>query len=488
MPTSVLRVLSRLVLAITASASLPATEKPNLVLILADDLGYGDLGCYGQTKIATPHLDRLAAEGLRCTQFYAGSPVCAPSRCVLMLGRHTGRCSVRGNAGAERLEAQTLRDEDVTVAEVFKAAGYTTAMFGKWGLGEIGSTGHPNRQGFDTFFGYLNQSHAHNYYPSFLVHQSEVVRLRNDPEQESPRGDGFAKSKVEYSHDVIFAEALEWLEANHSRPFFLYLPFTIPHANNEAKRAKGNGQEVPDYGSYAAKDWPDPDKGQAAMITRMDADVGRLMAKLKEYGIEERTLVFFSSDNGPHSEGGNRPDFFAASGPLRGQKRALYEGGIRVPAIARWPGKIRSGVVSDHVAYFGDFLATVCELTGQEVPGGVQSISFLPVLLGEGARQKQHDFLYWEFYEQGSRQAVRFGQWKAIRQPMLTGKVELYDLEADIGETKDLAAEKPELVRRAIRFMEEAHVPDTRWPVPKIRAKGGRERVGKDESKDKRNR
>ena len=440
--------------------------KPNVIFIMADDLGYGDLGSFGQKKIKTPHLDRMAAEGMKLTDFYAGATVCAPSRCVLMTGKHTGRCRVRGNSTSD---IQRLHPEDKTVASAFKHVGYVTGMFGKWGLGDlIESTGHPNLHGFDQFYGYLSQFHAHNYYPTFLIRNKEEVKLRNVPEQEMDkggrRGGGWAKERVDYSHDLIFAEGMKWLEKNHKKPFFLYLPFTIPHANNEGARGTGNGQEVPDYGIYEAENWPEPDKGQAAMITRMDRDIGALLAKLKEWGIDENTLVIFTSDNGHHREGGNRPEFFDANGPLRGMKRDLYEGGIRVATLARWPGKIKAGSTSNHQAYFGDFYATVCELTGQKVPDGLQSISFLPALLGK-EDQKKHAYLYWEFYEQGSRQAVRFGNWKAIRQPMLDGNVELFHLGADLGETNNLASQHPDIVAQAVTYMEEAHVPDPTWKV-----------------------
>jgi len=461
-PMRLLKPLLLLTLAVCAGPALLGANPPNLIFIMADDLGYGDLGCYGQKKIQTPHIDRLAADGMRFTQFYAGATVCAPSRCVLMTGKHNGHAWVRGNAGGNNMIAQTLRDEDQTLAEVFKDAGYATGQFGKWGLGELGSTGHPNKQGFDEFYGYLSQHHAHNYYPSFLIHNEEVVPLRNVPEKETPgRGDGWAKERVDYSHDLIMSRALQWLEANRQRPFFLYLSLTIPHANNEGTRGTGNGQEVPDYGIYAGKDWPEPDKGQAAMITRMDLDVGRLMERLKSYGIDGNTLVIFTSDNGHHKEGGNNPDFFDANGPLRGMKRALHEGGIRVPAIARWPGVIKAGVTSDHVGYFGDLFATVCDLTKQPVPEGLDSISFLPTL--QGKPQREHDYLYWEFYEQGSRQAVRFGDWKAIRQPMMSGKVQLYNLATDLGEQNDVAAEHPDLVAKAKELMDEAHVDNPNW-------------------------
>lgn len=450
---------------IAAQTAQRPANKPNLVFILADDLGYGDLGSYGQQQIKTPNLDRLAAEGMRFTSFYAGSTVCAPSRCVLMTGKHMGHCWVRGNAGMANIAHQTLRAEDKTVAEVFKDAGYATAMFGKWGLGELGSTGHPNRKGFDEFFGYLNQAHAHNYYPTFLIRNGERFPLSNVPLREDPTGAGYAKEKKQYSHDLIAEQALAWLDKQRGKPFFLYLPFTLPHANNEANRDLKDGQEIPDYGEYASKNWPNPDKGQAAMIARLDRDVGRVLAKLKELGVERDTLVIFSSDNGPHREGGNNPDFFKASGPFRGIKRALYDGGIRVPFIARWPGKIKAKTVSNHVGYFGDLFALACELTGQPLPRGLDSISFMPTLLGQNDKQRLHDYLYWEFYEQGSRQAVRFGRWKAIREPMLTGQVQLYDLSADVSEEKDLAENWPEVVKRAVTMMEQAHVPDPKWRV-----------------------
>ena len=438
-------------------------QKPNVIFILADDLGYGDLGCYGQKLIHTPNLDRLAQEGMRFTQMYAGSTVCAPSRAVLMTGKHTGHVSVRGNGGAA---LQTLRKDEKTVAQVFKDAGYRTALFGKWGLGEIGSDGHPNQKGFDEFFGFLNQSHAHNYYPSWLVHNSEKHPLRNVPESENKEnGSGWAREKIDYAPDVIFDKAVNWLDQHHRQPFFLYLASTLPHANNEAARGVGNGQEVPDYGDYKNKSWPDPDKGQAAMIAHLDRQVGELLAKLKAYGIDRNTLVIFTSDNGPHQEGKNNPALFQPSGPLRGMKRALYEGGVRVPFIARWPGQIKAGTTSEHIGYFGDVMATVRELTKQTALSGLDSLSFLPALRGKKAAQ--HKYLYFEFYEQGSRQSVRFGQWKAIREPMLTGSVQLFDLAKDIGETNNLANQHPDIVKQAMGYLNEAHVDDPNWQVRK---------------------
>ncbi|MFN0123236.1 MAG: sulfatase-like hydrolase/transferase, partial [Blastocatellia bacterium] len=441
-------------------------DKPNVIYIMADDLGYGDLGSYGQKLIRTPNLDRMAREGMRFTQMYAGSTVCAPSRAVLMTGRHMGHVSVRGNATRAKINDQALRAGETTVAHIFKNAGYATALFGKWGLGEIGSDGHPNRMGFDEFFGVLNQHHAHNFYPSWLVHNSGKYPLRNVAEVEDrERGDGWAREKIDYAPDVIFDRALQWVGQNHAKPFFLYLSSTLPHANNEAASAAGDGQEIPDYGPYKDKPWPGPDKGQAAMITRLDAQVGQLLAKLKSLGIEKNTLVIFTSDNGPHEEGGNNPKLFRPAGPLRGMKRALYEGGVRVPFIARWPGKIRAGATTDHPGYFGDVLATVGELTRQPIPAGLDSRSFAPTLTGRPGQQRQHKYIYFEFYEQGGRQSVRFGNWKAIREPMLTGPVQLYDLAKDIGETTDLAAANPAIVARAKAYMDEAHVDDPMWQV-----------------------
>ncbi len=448
-------------------------SKPNIIFILADDLGYGDLGCFGQKLIKTPNLDRMAAEGMKLTNFYAGSTVCAPSRCVLMTGLHTGHCQVRGNG---RTDDQRLRDADVTIAEKLKEANYKTALIGKWGLGQPGGSeeGMPTRQGFDYAFGYLSQRHAHNYYPEILFRNGSVVRLRNVVHKVS-EGDwgaaGWATKRVDYSHDLFMDDTFKFIEQQGDQPFFLYLALTIPHANNEGTRGTGNGQEVPDYGIYANKNWPDPDKGQAAMITRMDAGIGELFARLKDKKLDKNTIVFFTSDNGHHKEGGNNPEFFDANGPLRAMKRALYEGGIRVPTIVRWPGKIPAGSVSDHIGYFGDFFATACDLSGQKTPDGLDSISLLPVLTGCSGQQKEHDYLYWEFYEQGSRQAVRQGDWKAIRQPMLKGKVQLYNLKTDLGEEHDLVKENPQMVEKLVRLMDQAHVPHPDWKIPKPKKK-----------------
>jgi len=440
-----------------------------MIFILADDLGYGDLGCYGQKLIRTPRLDRMAREGLRFTDFYAGNTVCAPSRSVLMTGQHMGHTHVRGNAGAD-VSIQTLRPADLTVAEVLKGAGYATALCGKWGLGDDapgGRTGLPNAQGFDFFYGYLNQVHAHNYYPEFLWRNRTKQPLRNrvitSPRRYGGFAGGYATERVDYSHDLVTAQALKFIRANRAQPFFLYLALTIPHANNEGTRGTGNGQEVPDYGIYSDRDWSDPDKGQAAMITRMDSDIGRILDLLKELEIDRRTLVMFSSDNGHHNEGGHNPDRFDPNGPLRGMKRDLYEGGIRVPMIARWPGVTPQGADTGHISYFGDLMATAAELAGVECPQNTDSISFAPTLRGQTGQQQQHDYLYWEFYERGGRQAVRSGPWKAVRIPVFTGPTELYDLSRDIGEQVNLAAAHPERVKELEKMMQHAHTPHPNW-------------------------
>ena len=431
---------------------------PNILLIVVDDLGYGDLGCYGQQQIQTPSIDRLAAEGLLFTQFYAGSTVCAPSRCSLMTGLHTGHCRIRGNA------KQNLEPDDVTLAEVMKGAGYRTALVGKWGIGHEGSDGVPTRQGFDSFFGYLDQTHAHNYYPSFLLRNEERVPLPNVVPNEGKVGQGMASEKKAYSHDLFVEEALSFLEQKREQPFFLYLALTIPHANNEAGKA---GMEVPELGEFAARDWPEPEKGFAAMLTRLDRDVGRIRAKLDQLGIAQETLVLFSSDNGPHSEGGHRAETFDSNGPLSGKKRDLLEGGIRVPTIARWPGQIAPGSRTDHQAAFWDVMPTFAELGGADavLPEEIDGITFLPTLLGNQEAQAQHEELYWAFYERGSGRALRRGQWKLIEQP-LHSPLRLYDVASDPGEEHDLATEHPDLVLELAERMERADAPSETWKFP----------------------
>jgi arylsulfatase A-like enzyme len=457
---------------LVALAAAPAgaePPRPNIVLILADDLGYGEVGCFGQKLIKTPSLDRMAREGLRFTRFYAGSPVCAPSRSVLVTGQHAGRTRVRGNAGRGDRRRQELRPEDVTVAEVLRRAGYETALIGKWGLGHEGSPAVPTRKGFDHFVGYLSQTHAHNYWPEFLVRGEERLPLRNklrrDGKPYEDEGAGMAETRVDYAPDVLTGEALRWVEAHRERPFFLLWSPIEPHANNEARGIAGNGNEVPGVAPYEKEPWKDADRAHAAMITRLDADVGRMLDLLEKLGIDGRTLVIFTSDNGHHAEGGHDPDLFDANGPLRGKKRDLYEGGIRVPTIAWWPGKIGAGTVSGHVAYFGDFLASAAELAGAAPPPGIDSVSFAPALLGkpEGERRP---FLYWEFHEGGFSQAgLLDGRWKGIRNRRLDAPLEVYDLDADPGETTNVAGARPEIAARLDAHLRAARTDSPDWPI-----------------------
>ena len=449
-------------------AHLASHEHPNIIWILADDLGYGDLGAYGQQRIQTPELDRMASEGMRFTDAYAGFTVCAPSRSVLMTGQHTGHTRVRRN-GTPGLWA-----EDVTVAELLHQEGYTTALVGKWGLGMEDSPGAPWRQGFDHFFGYLSQGHAHNFYPEFLMRNGDRVPLRNVVVRSS-RYDGMsgvATERIDYSHDLLMDEALQWIESKSDQPFFLYLALTIPHANNEAGGRDGGGDpgisqvsadlglhrerigmEVPEAGIYQDEDWPGPQKGTAAMITRMDTDIGRILDLLQSLGIDEQTLVFFSSDNGPHAEGGNDPFFFDSNGPLQGYKRSLHDGGIRVPTIVRWPRHVPAGTVSDVPWYFADFLPTVAELVGFEPPNGIDGISVLPVLLGQQAEIAER-FLYWGGTP-GRAEAVRWGKWKAVREGT-DEAFELFDLSADIGEKTNVAADNPKVVGAILDYLDGA--------------------------------
>jgi len=426
-------------------------SKPNIIFILADDLGYGELGCYGQKRIKTPHLDRLAAEGTRFTQCYAGSPVCAPSRAVLMTGRHTGHVSIRGNA------LVPLSTNETTVAELLKAAGYQTGLIGKWGLGETNTPSTPDQRGFDEWLGFLNQNHAHDYYPAQLWRSSVLSEegLTNSLIFQNQNG-----ARGRYVHDLFTQAATNFIRISKYKPFFLYLAYTIPHANNELKEL---GMQVPSDAPYSAEDWPQPERNKAAMITRMDRDIGALLAQLKALRIDSNTVVFFSSDNGPHKEGGANAQFFQSSGPLRGIKRDMYEGGIRVPMIARWPGKIPAGVASDQVWAFWDFLPTAAELAKVKPPAGIDGLSMLPALLGK-KQTNQHEFLYWEFHEKGSKQAVRTENWKAVR--LAPGApLELYDLKSDAGETNNVAASRPAIVAKVEAYLKTARTESEHWPL-----------------------
>lgn len=454
--------------ALAVAAFAQPTTKPNIIFIMADDLGYGELGSYGQKLIETPHLDRMAREGMRFTQFYAGSTVCAPSRSVLMTGQHLGRTTVRGNAGGRNMDAQSLSDKDVTVAKVLQQAGYATGLVGKWGLGEVNQVGEPRKQGFDYYFGFLNQTHAHNHYPNFLWRNGEKVTLPNDlVPLGSAEGAGYSKNRVAYAGDLFAEDARAFVQRHKDRPFFLYYSMVTPHANNERSRELGDGNEVPDLAPYADRPWNQATKAHAAMITRMDRDVGALLAELKQHGLDERTLVIFTSDNGPHSEGGPdyKPAFFTPSGPFSGIKRSLTDGGIRVPFIVRWPGKIKPGVTSDHVGYFGDMMATFAELAQARPPGNLNSVSVVPTLLGRG-QQPKHEYLYWEFYEQGVSQAVLLeGRWKAMRLKTQTAPIQLFDLAQDLAEKTDVAAANPKIVARAADLFKTVRQDNQHWKI-----------------------
>jgi len=418
--------------------------RPNIIFILADDLGYGDLGCYGQKHIRTPNLDKMAAEGTRFTQCYAGSTVCAPSRSVLMTGQHTGHTRVRGNfakvGGVGPQKRVPLEPEDITVAEILKQAGYVTAITGKWGLGEPGTSGVPNRQGFDQWFGYLNQRNAHSYYPPYLWRNEQKYVLAGNQ-------DG---KRQQYSHDLFTEFALDFIRRNHDRRFFLYLAYTIPHAK----------YEIPSTEPYTEMPWPADAKVHAAMITRMDRDIGRLLRLLKDLGIDEQTIVFFCSDNGAARrwEG-----IFDSAGPLRGHKGDLYEGGIRTPMIVRWPGKVPAGRVSQAVWYFADVLPTLAELAAVQPPAGIDGISMVPALLGRPQRSDDR-FLYWEFFGGGFQQAVRWRNYKAIR-PSPRAPLQLYDLSTDIAEQNDIAQAHPQLIQRFERYLKTARTDSPNWPV-----------------------
>jgi arylsulfatase A-like enzyme len=439
----------------------PAPRRPNIIFILADDLGYGDLGCYGQTRIKTPNVDKLASEGIRFTDFYAGSTVCAPSRAALMLGKHTGHVNIRGNS-----QGLALQPGEVTVAKILKESGYRTGLIGKWGLGDEGSTGVPDKQGFDEFVGYLNQTHAHDYYTDHL--------WRHDPatgfDGRMPIGTAAGQPR-EYTHDLFTTAALNFVsnnkpdQFNKQRPFFLYLAYTIPHANNEVGRATGNGMQVPSDAPYSDEQWTPVEKNKAAMITRMDADIGRLMDKLKQLKIEENTVIFFTSDNGPHKEGGVDPKFFNSAGSFRGTKRDLYEGGVRVPMIVRWPARTKQGQVSDFTWAFWDFLPTAADIAMTRSPTNIDGISVLPLLTGK-TQTNRHHFLYWEFHERGFQQAARMGNWKAVR-PQAGEPLELYNLKTDSAEKENVAGKNPEVVAEIEKYLKRERAESDRWPIKK---------------------
>jgi len=448
----------------TAGARPPAPRRPSIIMIVADDLGYGDLGCYGQTRIQTPNIDKLAEQGIRFRNAYAGSPVCSPSRAALMLGQHTGHLKIRGNA-----KPTTLTPDDYTLSQMLKDAGYKTCLIGKWGLAEEGQPGLPQKKGFEEFLGYLSNTEAHDYYWEWI--------WRYDPPR--PGHEGFdnrrhfsenagAKRGL-YLPDLFTKAALNYININKPspfnqyRPFFLCLNYNLPHANNEEGRRTGNGMQVPSDEPYSGEAWPQPEKNKAAMITKLDAYVGQILDKLVTLKIDTNTIVIFTSDNGPHAEGGVKADFFKSSGPLRGIKRDLYDGGIRVPAIVRWPARVQFGQVNDLVWANWDWLATFADLAMTKSPTNTDSISIYPTLVGQ-AQTNKHDFLYWEFHERGFQQAARMGDWKAVR-PQAKEPLELYNIATDLGEKVDLAKQNPEIVAKFETYFKTARTESAAWPI-----------------------
>jgi arylsulfatase A-like enzyme len=456
--------------AVLSCAQVPGKDRvPNIVYILADDLGYGDLGCYGQQRFSTPNIDRIARDGMLFRQHYTGCTVSAPSRSSLMTGMHTGHTPVRGNKEFKPEGQFPLPASSLTIAEVLKSNGYTTGAFGKWGLGFINTEGDPNAQGFDEFFGYNCQGLAHNYYPDHLWHNHERIALiENDSSKTGA-----------YSPDLIHKAAIEFIEKNKTRPFFLFYPTTIPHAELFAKekylkmfRGKFDPEKSfrgtdggPSFrqGPYGSQ--PEAHAAFAAMVTELDDYVGEILEKLEELGLEKNTVVIFASDNGPHLEGGADPDYFNSNGGLRGYKRDLYEGGIRTPMLVKWPGKVRAGTVNDCISAFWDILPTFADLAGSDTPAGIDGISLLPSLLG--GKQREHDYLYWEFHEQGGKTAIRMGKWKAVRLNVDDEKksvTELYDLSLDPGEKVNIYEANREIAVKLEKLMISEHKKSDEFP------------------------
>lgn len=438
-------------------------QRPNIIYVLADDLGYGDLSCYGQSKFKTPNIDKLASKGMLFTQHYAGSSVCSPSRSSLLTGQHTGHTFIRGNKKALPVGNYPLDSTSITVAEILKHAGYVTGAFGKWGLGYTNTVGDPKNHGFDKFYGYKSQTLAHNYYPYHLWDNDEKIVLENNT--------GILKGT--YAPNLIHEKAISFIEKHKDSTFFMYYASIMPHAELEAPDSyinKYRGEFLPEneyigveegekrfkQGGYGSQ--KEPRAAFAAMIDLLDKQVGDIVTKLDELGIAQNTIIIFTSDNGPHQEGGADPDYFDSNGKLRGYKRDLYEGGIRVPMIAYWPNNIKPKTISTRISAFWDFLPTICDLLQVEQPNNIDGISFLPALLSK--EQKEHEYLYWEFHEQGGRQAVRLGDWKGVRLNMQNdpkATIELYNIATDISEQNNIAMDNPEIVKNISEIMEKEH-------------------------------
>lgn len=456
-------------------------KRPNIIYIYADDLGYGELGCYGQEKIRTPNLDKLAKEGMRFTQHYSSSPVCAPARCMLLTGKHAGHAYIRSNselggfADEEEKGQMPLHENAFTLGHLFKNAGYTTAAIGKWGLGMANTTGSPLKQGFDYFYGYLDQKQAHNYYPTHLWENDRWDTLRNsfidvhkalDPETANEEDFEYYQGK-DYAITKMSEKAINFIRENKSDPFFLYLPFTIPHVSLQApeeyvKQYVGMFDEAPYYGQQRYASTPYPLSTYAAMITYLDAQVGIILEEVKKLGMDDNTIILFSSDNGTTFNGGVNASFFNSVSGLRGLKMDVFEGGIRVPFMVRWPGKVAANTVSDLPSAQYDMMATFADLTNQALPAHTDGISILPTLLGNKANQKKHDFLYFEFPGKGGQVAVRMGDWKAVKVDVKRSPDTpwmLFNLKTDPNETTNVASANPEVIERINEIVLAQHQP-----------------------------
>jgi arylsulfatase A len=443
-----------------------AQTRPNIIFILADDLGYGDIGCYGQQKIKTPNIDRLAKEGMQFMQFYSGSTVCAPARATFMTGLHTGHTPIRGNKTFKPEGQFPLPPGTITVAAQLQKQGYNTAAFGKWSMGFITTSGDPQKQGFDNFYGYNCQTLAHDYYPDHLWENHERIDFKNNPEE-----------RTVYSADAIHQKAIAYInQQNGKKPFFVYLPYTLPHADLDVPH-----DSTYNYYVKAFNDFPDttaksktPNKfyepyrhaALAAMISRLDKYVGEITAVVDKKGMAKNTLIIFTSDNGPHKEDGNEPNYFNSNGGFRGIKRDLYEGGIREPFVARWPGKISAGTKTDVPAILYDLYPTFLQLANAKIPSNLDGISIANLLLGK--IQKPHEFLYWELHESGGKQAIRMGKWKGVKLDVSikeNSALELYDLDADPQEKNNIAAQHPVIVKQLEQRIQKAHLPNKDWPL-----------------------
>jgi arylsulfatase A len=495
-----IRFVMSLLATLVALTTFAAERPPNIIFILADDLGYGDIGPFGQKKIRTPHLDRMAAEGMRFTQHYSGSPVCAPSRCVLLTGKHPGHAAIRDNREVQPEGQTPLPANTITIARLLKEQGYATAAMGKWGLGFPGSEGDPLKQGFDRFFGYNCQRIAHNYYPTSLWNNATRVPLNNPafaahqrlPADADPAAAAsYAKyAGKDYAPDLITAAALEFIRTNRARPFFLYFATTIPHLalqvpEDSLAEYRGVFPDEPYTGTNGYLPHRTPRAAYAAMVTRLDRDIGRMMSLVRELGLDENTVFVFTSDNGPlfGRHGGTDSDFFKSAAGLRGRKGAQYEGGIRVPLIVRWKGRITTNSVSDRVSGFEDWLPTLLQLSGSNAkPAGVDGVSFAPTLLGR--QQEARPFLYREFPAYDGWQSVRVGDWKAVRHPLhprarsgakVKLAIELYNLRSDPAEANDVAAQHPEIVSRMETILREQHTRSDLFPIRALDGAGGRQ-------------